>query len=181
LLSFIFAAKYPKLIKKLVLVSSGPFEEKYSAKIMKTRLNRLNEKEKTDFNAIIKELNTTLSVKKNKLMSKLGKLISKADSYSPLRKNNKVECNYDIYESVWKEAEKLRESRKLIRYAKKVKCPVVAIHGDYDPHPYQGVKILSEKIKDFKFILLKKCGHTPWLEKYAKESFYKTLKKEINQ
>src|SRR4030042_5728238 len=44
-LSLIVAAKYPALVKKLILISSGPFEEKYSAKILETRVSRLNEEE----------------------------------------------------------------------------------------------------------------------------------------
>ncbi|MGB7054354.1 MAG: alpha/beta fold hydrolase, partial [bacterium] len=33
-LSFIVAARYPSLVKKLILVSSGPFEAKYAVDIM---------------------------------------------------------------------------------------------------------------------------------------------------
>jgi len=59
-------------------------------------------------------------------------------------------------------------------------CPVVAIHGDFDPHPAEGVKIpLGVSLKDFKFVLLPKCGHHPWLEKYAKDRFYSVLNEEI--
>jgi pimeloyl-ACP methyl ester carboxylesterase len=56
---------------------------------------------------------------------------------------------------------------------------VVAIHGDYDPHPFQGVKKpLSGILKDFRFILLKNCGHTPWIEKKAVNEFYRVLRAE---
>jgi pimeloyl-ACP methyl ester carboxylesterase len=49
---------------------------------------------------------------------------------------------------------------------KNIECPVVAIHGDYDPHPADGVRIpLSNVLKDFRFILLGKCGHVPWFER----------------
>jgi pimeloyl-ACP methyl ester carboxylesterase len=57
---------------------------------------------------------------------------------------------------------------------------VIAIHGDYDPHPAEGVqKPLSSVLRDFRFVLLEKCGHTPWLERQARESFYHILKEEI--
>jgi hypothetical protein len=56
----------------------------------------------------------------------------------------------------------------------------VAIHGNYDPHPYAGVKEpLSQVLRDFKFILLQKCGHKPWIEKAAKEEFYRILMEEV--
>jgi len=38
----------------------------------------------------------------------------------------------------------------------------VSIHGDYDPHPAEGVKEpLTRVIKDFRFILLKKLRPSP--------------------
>jgi pimeloyl-ACP methyl ester carboxylesterase len=57
---------------------------------------------------------------------------------------------------------------------------VVAIHGDYDPHPFEGVQQpLSLVISDFRFILLKNCGHYPWIERDAKKRFYEILHEEL--
>ncbi|MBN2487927.1 MAG: alpha/beta hydrolase, partial [Methanosarcinaceae archaeon] len=59
-------------------------------------------------------------------------------------------------------------------------CPVVAIHGDYDPHPATGIEEpLSRIVKDFRFILLKNCGHYPWMERDAKNKFYKIILEEL--
>lgn len=41
MLSFIFTARHPQLVKKLVLIGSGPYEEKYATNITKTRISRL--------------------------------------------------------------------------------------------------------------------------------------------
>jgi len=38
---------------------------------------------------------------------------------------------------------------------------------------------LSLVLKNFKFILLQNCGHYPWIERKAKDQFYKIIKKEI--
>jgi len=65
-----------------------------------------------------------------------------------------------------------------LELGKKIRCPVIAIHGDYDPHPYEGVKTpLSHILRDFRFILLEHCGHRPWVERAARDRFYKVLKK----
>jgi len=45
---YIFAERYPLLVKKIILIGSGCFEEKYSKNIMKTRLDRLNKREKAE-------------------------------------------------------------------------------------------------------------------------------------
>jgi pimeloyl-ACP methyl ester carboxylesterase len=118
---------------------------------------------------------------KNAVMTRLGKLISKADSYCPLPDDSELlECQYYIYQNVWQEADELRRSGKLLKLGEKIRCPVIAIHGDYDPHPFEGIKNpLFQIIKDFRFILLKNCGHRPWIEQNAKDRFYKILKEEL--
>jgi len=190
-LGFIFAAKYPKLVKKLILVSSGPFEDKYVSQIMITRLRRLRHKERNELNTYIKLMNKqkvnkltlkrlTKKVGDDLVFVKFGELMSKTDSFKPIRIKNKVDFRLDIMQGVWRQAEKLRKSGKLLNLGNKIKCPVIAIHGEYDPHPADGVKKpLSSIIKNFRFILLKNCGHTPWIERQTREKFFRILKSEI--
>jgi pimeloyl-ACP methyl ester carboxylesterase len=82
---------------------------------------------------------------------------------------------------VWQEARKLRSNGQLLKLGERIRCPVVAIHGDYDPHVYEGVKEpLSHLLKDFRFILLEQCGHYPWFERNARDKFYSFLKGEVS-
>jgi len=82
----------------------------------------------------------------------------------------------------WKEAAALRESGELLGFADRIICPVVAIHGEYDPHPVDGVKLsLRNKFKDFIMYTLGKCGHSPWKEKHAYQEFYEILGKELEE
>ncbi|MCJ7681778.1 MAG: alpha/beta hydrolase, partial [Candidatus Aminicenantes bacterium] len=34
---------------------------------------------------------------------------------------------------------------------------------------------LSSVLADFRFILLPQCGHRPWIERYARDRFFKIL------
>jgi hypothetical protein len=43
--------------KKLILIGSGPYEEKYVARIRETRLNRLGEEDRTEVKSVIEILN----------------------------------------------------------------------------------------------------------------------------
>jgi pimeloyl-ACP methyl ester carboxylesterase len=180
-LSFVFASRYSSLVERIILIGSGPFEERYARNIMQTRLSRMNEKETSEVLLLIKILDDPTLSNKNEAMKRFGKIISKADSYDPIpHKSELLKCQYDIYHNVWEQAALMRSSGRLLRFGRKIKCPVVAIHGDYDPHPYQGVKnSLSRVLKDFRFILLEKCGHQPWIEKYAKDKFFNILRNEI--
>ena len=181
-LCFILAARYPALIKKLILVGSGPYKEKYTAKIQETRLNRLCEEEKTEFESIFSTLADAAPEDKDSIFGRLGALASKADAYDPeIDKSEKNNCcGADIFQSVWPEAVKLRSSGKLLKLGNEIKCPVVAIHGDYDPHLADGVqKPLSKILKSFRFILLNNCGHKPWIERQARDEFFRVLQEEL--
>jgi len=181
MLGYIFTAQNPSFVKKLILVSSGVFEDQYAAGIMKTRLSRLSEGERTRLDSLTRALNDPTQTNKNAIFAQLGELIAQADSFDPLPHTNEVlECQYALYESVWNDAQKLRSSGELLAMGRNIHCPVIAIHGDYDPHPPEGIQLpLSRVLDDFRFILLQRCGHHPWYEKYAKEQFYALLELEL--
>lgn len=180
-LSFIVTARYPAFVKKLILIGSGAFEEKYTVNMMDTRLRRLNKNERTEVLSVMSTLSDPTNDNKNLLMARFGALMFKTDSYDPSPyESTRLRYRYDIYERVWTEASKLRRTGKLLDLGKNIECPVVAIHGDYDPHLSEGVKDpLSSVLKNFRFILLKHCGHYPWFERAIKDRFYEILKNEV--
>ena len=181
MLSFVLAAQSPSVVKKLILVSSGVFEEKYAERITGTRLSRLTEEEVNTVYSLSTALDDPNVTEKDRLFGELGSLVSKADSFDPLPCENEIiECQYDIYRSVWRDAQELRSSGELLALGRRIRSPVVAIHGDYDPHPAAGVRVpLSAVLKDLTFILVEKCGHRPWIERAAKDWFYAILEQEL--
>ena len=183
-LSFIVAARHPPIVRKLILVGSGPYEEQYVAGLEETRLSRLREEERTEFEFIIKALSDPVAGDKDALLERLGALALKTDEYDPIMDEsgepNPVGSQGDIFQNVWRDAAALRRSGGLLEIGRRIECPVVAIHGDYDPHPAEGVQEpLSATLEDFRFIPLKNCGHTPWIERQARKEFYRTLEEEL--
>ncbi|MFO7881311.1 MAG: alpha/beta hydrolase [Kosmotogaceae bacterium] len=176
-LSIMFASVNPSLVKKLILVGCAPFEPDYAKDIMKTRLNRLDEKERKKFKTILDSLseqNNPESIKE------LFYQFNKTDSYRPVEVKENKTFSLELHNSIWNEAEKLRNSGELLRYVINVTCPITIIHGTYDPHPLKGViKPLSKIVKDVKVITLERCGHTPWNEEFVKEKFFSILEIEI--
>jgi pimeloyl-ACP methyl ester carboxylesterase len=181
MLGFIFTARNPALIRKLILVSSAVFEEEYAAGITMTRLSRLTAEERSAVQALSRSLAGTAGEDRNETFRQIGEYIFKADSFDPLPYEDPViEYQYDVFESVWTEAEELRGSGGLLALAENIQCPVAAIHGDYDPHPAEGVsRPLSRVLDDFEFILLERCGHRPWIERAARERFFDILKQQL--
>ena len=182
-LSAIYAAKNNQKVKKLILISCPPLVKKYALGINKKRLGRLGIEERERFLKLSGDLEKTEDTDiKNKIFKRISQIVSKTDSFDPEPSFiSPVRLSYTEYLKVWKEAETLRESGKLIELFKKIETRLVVIHGDYDPHPYNGVKKpLSELGKDARFILLKDCGHYPWREKNAKKEFYRILFTEVD-
>jgi pimeloyl-ACP methyl ester carboxylesterase len=140
-LSFILAARYPAMVKKLVLIGCGPFEDRYVPAIMQARLSRLSDGERRQLAGILEILNgpdkgdsekknkKSKKSKKNRAFHLLGELLSRADAFDPI-KPEKPQAAYpscrvdnadsadssdgaDIYQSVWKEASHLRQTGEL--------------------------------------------------------------------
>ncbi|MCI0438993.1 MAG: alpha/beta hydrolase [Chloroflexi bacterium] len=181
MLGFILSARCPALVKKLIMVGSGVFEEHYAARIQPTRLSRLNEDERRELRALEDALNSASVTDKNALMARLGKLSTKSDAFDPLTLDSEViEVRYDVFQGVWGDAVRMRRSGELLGLGRQVRCPVVAVHGDYDSHPREGVeKPLSAVVKNFRFILLEKCGHLPWIERQTRDRFFEILREEL--
>ncbi len=180
-LSFILAAHYPAFVKKLILIGSGGYEEKYAGSVQETRWQRLSEAERAEAQSLIEIINNPAVKDKSMAFARMGALFSKADAYDPLPCKSEVFSGQaKIFQSVWQDAAELRSSGKLLEFGKRIQCPVVAIHGDYDPHPAEGVqKPLSAILKSFQFILLEKCGHKPWIERQARDKIYILLREEL--
>ena len=169
-----------------MLVGSGPFEHGYVGRIQTTRLSRLSRDEREEYESIIKTLDDPNARGKTEVFARLGVLASKTDQYDPMDRGTDVPGmdgkQGNQFHSVLKEAQELRRTGKLLDFGNHIRCPVAAIHGDYDPHPAEGVqKPLSATLKSFRFILLKDCGHMPWIERQAKRKFYNVLKEELSQ
>jgi pimeloyl-ACP methyl ester carboxylesterase len=175
--------RFPEFVNKLILVGSGPFDSKYTDVIISTRLKRLSAEERAKALDLMNIRNGSISAVNSDSLSRLSELFTKTDNYDalpPEKEPDNQEISDEIFRGVWSEAEALRKSGRLLEMGKRIKCPVVAIHGDYDPHPAAGVREpLGRVLSDFKFILLPKCGHEPWLERFARNEFFRIIREEI--
>src|SRR5215831_13085441 len=104
-LSYIVAARYPALVRKLLLVGSGPFEQRYVTQLQETRLQRLNEQDQAEWHAISTALRDPAAADKDALLARLGILTSMTDTYDPIvsvsEVTNTINLRGDIFQSVW--------------------------------------------------------------------------------
>ena len=181
-LAALVAAEHPDLVRKLILVGSGAFEEKYVPMLRARRMERLTDAERTEFESLARRLNEPDAP--DRALTRLGQLAEKTDVADPVEVDIVPYvtplAGQSIYGSVWPEAAALRRDGQLLRAVGRIACPVVAIHGDYDPTPVEGVREpLARCGIDFRMSVLERCGHEPWRERHAAEAFYTLLEDEL--
>lgn len=179
-LSFIFTATHPGLVEKLVLISAGAFDEGYAGHLMRTRYRRLHQHERELMGRIEQAL-TTRERPPDWAWQRMLELSVKSDSYDCLSDlPEKILPQWDVFLPVWEEAAALRERGDLLAYADLITVPVVAIHGEDDPHPLAGVEEpLSQALPDFEMHRLGRCGHYPWKERHARADFFACLREVL--
>jgi pimeloyl-ACP methyl ester carboxylesterase len=177
------AANYPRLVRKLILIGAATFEEKYVPLLRENRLKRLTPDEREEFLHLADLLNRGEA---GDQFGRLGELGAKTDTYDAipvdfdLPKPTVSERGSEIYAGVWPEAANMRRNGELLPFVRRIECPVVAIHGDHDPTPVDGVAIpLRAALREFEMIVLDKCGHDPWRERWAADRFYAILEQHL--
>jgi pimeloyl-ACP methyl ester carboxylesterase len=167
----------------LILIGSPAFEDRYVQQLNDARMSRLTAEEKQEVQTLGKMLDDPKVTDKDTVFRRFGEILSRSDSFDPGYDDvpaGTVSLSSDIYNAVWPRAAAMRTSGELLSLARKVRCPVVAIHGDYDPTPVEGVeKPLADRLDRFKFVLIEKCGHTPWVERQARATFLQILSDEL--
>jgi pimeloyl-ACP methyl ester carboxylesterase len=180
-LGILLVAMYPERVRKLILIGCGPLEQHYAKLVYDTRIGRMHVKVRNEFIDLLAgiERNTISDLKA--AFIRLSQIVSLSDGYDPFSEDDAgIEFSSDVFASVWKEAAELRKKGRLLSSIDKIQCPVVVIHGNYDPHPIEGVsKPLKNSKCDFQLEILKQCGHKPWIEKKAEKEFYQVLHKHL--
>lgn len=181
MLGLLVAAAHPSSVAKLVLIGSGPLDRIYAHRIMETRLGRLTKDDRDELYLLQKTLNDPSEPPSSACFARYGDLIARADSVDPIATEpTGFAFQSALHRQVWDEAAALRASGYFIEQARSIACPVVVIHGASDPDPVQGVVgPLADAGLSPQVHLLAACGHTPWIERQARASFFALLRREI--
>ncbi len=176
MLGLLTAAARPELVARLVMVASGPLEASYAAQITPRRLANLPEPERSELAALMGSFEQTADP--DAALARLGELCGRADAYEPIPVDD-TGCEVDgvLFQKIWSEAAALREAGGIIAAARELRCPVTVIHGDHDCHPGAGViEPLRAAGATAELVLLERCGHEPWAERWAREPFFAALR-----
>jgi pimeloyl-ACP methyl ester carboxylesterase len=180
-LSLFLSARFPDLVKKQILIGSAVFDAHNSQRVKDIRQSRKSEELKHDINKLNLEFESSGPERKKEVFSKILDLEFDQDVYSPLTREVEY-LSFDSNQnySVWGDFKKLRDSKgTLQREFQNVRCDTLVIHGDHDPHLIDGIlPFLETCIPKIRLEWLEKCGHYPWLERFAKDRFFQILQNE---
>ena len=128
-LAALYAAAHPRLVKHLVLVGTGPFEEAYVPQILQRRMDNLTMEDAENFRQTLNELKRGNGA----AMERLGMLVEKADNVCVIpgetKKQDVLPADGTVYQAVWPEAEQLRRKGELINAIRKITVPITILHG----------------------------------------------------
>jgi pimeloyl-ACP methyl ester carboxylesterase len=72
----------------------------------------------------------------------------------------------------WQDMVRLQEAGVYPAAFASIMCPVLMLHGAYDPHPGAMIrKSLEAFVPHLEYQEFDQCGHSPWIEKYARDHF----------
>lgn len=183
LLGYMLTARHPELVNKLVMIGAPPFEARHAKGIMPMRMNAMSEAQREDASELISVMadKTRMQREGDQILVRFGRLMEQADAYNPLpQQPEPMIANYRQFSAVMGQVTELRRSGALIALGESIRCPVVALHGEYDSHPVDAVRRpLGYSLTNFRCVVLPNCGHTPWQEREARAVFYECLFAEL--
>jgi hypothetical protein len=95
-------------------VSSGRFDDTYTAGIMNTRLDHLSHEDRKVLETLATQLNDPKNREKNRIFAEIGTVTDTTDTWDPfLHVSNGIDYAMIFYESVWKQVQEMRTSRGL--------------------------------------------------------------------
>ena len=83
-LGYLYAAKYPENLKKLIMIGSGPFQHKYFQQLQNTRESRMDLNQKSKYYNYLDHLQNPSSKNNNSIIDQLGMLCEKIDHFDPI-------------------------------------------------------------------------------------------------
>ncbi len=168
----LFAEQNPELVQNVILVGCAPLDSRFVSEIGVRRVQNLSCEDAEILQRLVRNEAT------DEDMKKIPTIFEKSDNYCLINRelHEADKTDSDMHNRIWAEAAELRTSGELLTKFKGIKSKIYLIQGATDPHPVSGVTIpLQKNSVPCETYVLEKCGHSPFMEKYAKDEFYRIL------
>jgi pimeloyl-ACP methyl ester carboxylesterase len=179
MLGLVFASRHPDRVSELALIGCGTFDRRARARLQETLAQRTG----PELNAQLADLESRFPdegerlAQVHRLSDPLYTYCRAADAEDPIE-------HFDAkgHVETWDDIVRLQDSGVYPAGFASITCPVLMLHGTYDPHPGPMIRdSLAAHIPQLEYHELEKCGHSPWVEAHAREHFLARLRSWLEQ
>lgn len=179
MLALAFTARYPDRVAALALVGCGTFDLRARTQLQETLEQRSSATLKAQMAALALRLpNTEECIRQlRRLSDPLYTYARAPDTDDPIERFDPKGHIESWEDMVW-----LQTSGRYPEAFVTIHCPVLMLHGSYDPHPGPLIRnSLIPYIPQLEYRELDECGHSPWVEQHARDKFLADLRSWLEQ
>jgi pimeloyl-ACP methyl ester carboxylesterase len=177
MLALACAAAHPDSVGSLVLIGCGTFDPVARERLRTTRRERMGE------NLLRREARLCQEYPDaNERLKAMGRLYQLIDSFDLIsHEDETATCDARAHEETWSDMLRLQDEGVFPASFAAIDVPVLMLHGAEDPHPGRMIRAgLEPHLPQLEYHEWERCGHYPWLEKWAHESFYGVLNRWLS-
>jgi pimeloyl-ACP methyl ester carboxylesterase len=176
LLALAYAAAHPGSTGPLILIGCGTFDLDARAALHRTIAGRMND----EIRAKLKRAEQLEPDERQKAIAEAVLPIYACDLVASPHEDDKVDTQ--AHHETWDDMLRLQAEGAYPAAFAAIKVPVLMIHGTYDPHPgrliFEGLRPYLPQLEYREF---ERCGHYPWLERAAADSFFSSLREWLSR
>ena len=179
MLALTYAARHPSDVQRLILIGCGTFDSRSREVYEAAMAERMDADQRRRFEDLTARMAAEPDRgRRNELFAELGSLSTRIQAFDPLATGSEDEtfCDEAGFRETWRDAVSLQQQGIQPAEFARIEAPVTMIHGDADPHPGRLIfESLGPFVRDIQYRELPRSGHTPWIERHAREAFYELL------
>jgi len=179
MLALSFAARHPSLPHAIALVGTGTYDAESRTVYAAEVAHRLGRRGRLTMHRLGQRLRQARSRdERDQAFAEIGRLVANAQGVGRIPS---VEPGLPVdgrgYEETWSDVLRLQRNGVEPQSFAAIQAPVVMLHGDRDPHPGPLIRErLREVLPQLEYVELAGCGHEPWREAGARETFLALLR-----
>lgn len=172
MLALAYAAAHPDTSAGLVLIGCGTFSCP-ARKEFEARLDARLTAEDREALASIRQSEPDADHQ----LAALGRIMTRVYGYDIGDVTNEpATIDAVAHEQTWADMKRLQSDGSYPAAFAAINVPVLMLHGEADPHPGRAtMEDLRKYIPHLQYREFSRCGHSPWLERQAREPFFREL------
>lgn len=172
MLALAFTSAHPHRVSAVALVGCGTFDRRARARLESTLAERTTD----ELQEQLAQLATRVP-DENERAAQAHALSDHLYTYSRAIGEPITRLDLKGHTESWSDMVRLQEAGVYPAAFTTITCPVLMLHGSYDPHPGGVIRDgLQKFIPHLEYTELDRCGHSPWIEEYARDPFLSILR-----